>query len=114
MRTIILAATFVALSASAAVADDVMATRYGNTTNATESNGTQTKLYYKADGTFTGNQGELAFSGTWKLSGNKICLHFDKAVPGYAEPFCPSIEAHKVGDTWKAAGRTVTLVKGVQ
>jgi hypothetical protein len=114
MRSTILAAALVAFSASLAYADDVMATRYGNTTIATEANGTQTKLYYKADGTFTGNQGELAFSGTWKLDGDKICLHFDKAVPGYAEPFCPGIEPHKVGDTWTAAGRKVMLVKGVQ
>ena len=114
MRTIILAATFVALSVSAAYADDVMATRYGNTTIATESNGTQTKLYYKADGTFTGKQGSLDFKGTWKVDGGKVCLKFDRAVPGYAEPFCPAIEAHKVGDSWKAAGRTVTLVKGIQ
>jgi len=114
MRTMILAAAFVAASASLAYADDVMATRYGNTTIATEANGTQTKLYYKADGTFTGNQGELAFSGTWKVAAGKICLHFDKKVPGYAEPFCPQIAPHKVGDTWKAAGRTVSLVKGIQ
>jgi hypothetical protein len=47
-------------------------------------------------------------------SARQICLKFDQAVPGYAEPFCPSIEPRKVGDTWKAAGHTVTLVKGIQ
>ena len=114
MRTIILAAGFAALSVSLAHADDVMASRYGNTTIATEANGTTTKLYYKADGTFTGKQGTMDFKGTWKLDAGNICLHFDKPVPGYAEPFCPPIVAHKVGDKWTAAGRKVALVKGIQ
>ena len=114
MRTIILAAGFAALSVSLAYADDIMASRYGNTTIATEANGTTTKLYYAAGGTFTGKQGTMDFKGTWKIDGDKICLHFATPVPGYAEPFCPPVVAHKVGDKWKAGGRDVTLVQGIQ
>jgi hypothetical protein len=114
MRTILLAAGFAALSASLAYADDIMASRYGNTTIATDAKGVQTKIYYAAGGTLTGKQGTMDFKGTWKIDGGKVCLHFATPVPGYAEPFCPPVAAHKVGDKWKAGGRDVTLVKGVQ
>jgi len=114
MRTIMLAASFAALSASLTYADDIMASRYGNTTIATDAKGVQTKIYYAAGGTFTGKQGTMNFKGTWNVADGKVCLHFDTPVPGYPEPFCPPVAAHKIGDKWKAGDRDVTLVKGVQ
>ena len=114
MRTIILAATFAALSSSLAYADDVMASRYGNTTIATDSKGVQTKVYYNADGTLSGKQGTLSFKGTWKVANGEVCLHMSVAVPGMAEPFCRPVAPRKVGETWKAGDRTVTLVSGIQ
>jgi hypothetical protein len=103
-----------ALTAIAYAGDDIMASRYGNTTIATDSKGVQTKLYYAADGTFTGKQGSLAFKGTWKVADGKVCLTFTPSVPNYTNPFCPPVTAHNVGDTWSAGGSTVTLVKGIQ
>ena len=116
MRSIILAAAFVAASVSCAYADDVMASRYGNTTIATDSKGVQTKIYYQADGTLTSKQGDMSFKGTWKVdAANKLCLTFSGGVPaGMTNPFCVTVAAHKVGDTWKAQDRTVTLVQGVR
>ena len=114
MRTMILAATFAALSVSLAWADDVMTSRFGNTTIATDSKGVQTKLYYNADGTLTGKQGDMNYKGTWKVANTQLCLTFTTAVPGMSNPFCVTVAAHNVGDTWKAGDRTVTIVKGIQ
>jgi hypothetical protein len=115
MRTVLLVAAVLALSSGMAFADDVMASRYGNTTITTDASGVQTKLYYAADGTFTGKQGNASFNGTWKLDGSgNICLTFAQAVPGAANPTCVPVAAHNVGDTWKAGDRTVSLVAGIQ
>jgi hypothetical protein len=116
MRSMILAAALVAVSVSCAYADDVMASRYGNTTMATDSKGVQTKIYYQAGGMLTGKQGDLSFKGTWKVdAANKLCLNFSGTAPkGMANPFCVTVSDHKVGDTWKSDDRTVTLVKGIQ
>ena len=114
MRTMILAATLAALSVSLAWGDDVMTSRYGNTTIATDSKGVQTKLYYSADGTLTGKQSEMSFKGAWKIANIQLCLTFTTTVPGMSNPFCVTVAAHKVGDTWQGGGRSVTLVKGIQ
>lgn len=114
MRMIILAATLVALSTTFAYAEDLMASRYGNTTIATDSKGVQTKIYYKADGTLTGKQGTVTFTGSWKVDKGQVCLTNTPAPAGMTNPFCAPVKARKVGDTWKAADRTVTLVKGIQ
>jgi len=117
MRTIHLAAvaaTAFAFPASFAVADDIMASRYGNTTISTDANGVQTRTYYNADGTFTGKQGTENFAGTWKLDGGNVCLTFAPAPSKPSYSFCVPASAHKVGDTWAGVGSTVTLVKGIQ
>lgn len=113
-RTTILLVAFIVSSAVPALADDVMASRYGNTTVTTDASGVQSKLYYVADGTFTGKQGNQSFNGTWKLDGGNICLSFAQPVPGAANPTCLPVAAHKVGDSWKAGDRTVSLVQGIQ
>lgn len=115
MKRYFLAAAFVALSASAAFAEDIMASRYGNTTVSTDPSGVVTKLYYKADGTFTGVQNGQNFSGTWKLdASNTLCLTFAQPVKGVTSPLCTPASAHQVGDSWGAAGFTVKLVQGIQ
>jgi len=116
MRSMVFAAAFAAISVSHAYADDIMASRYGNTTMATDAKGVQTKIYYQADGTLTAKQGAMDFKGTWKLGAkDQLCLTFDKEQPqGMTNPFCVTVTAHKVGDTWKAGDRTVILVKGIQ
>jgi len=108
------AAAFV-LATSAAFADDIMASRYGNTTMTTDAKGVVTKIYYKSDGTFTGKQANQSFSGTWKLdASNMLCLTFSVALPGLTNPTCVPASAHKVGDSWGGNGRTVTLLAGIQ
>ena len=114
MRKILIAAAMLAVSSSLAFADDVMASRYGNTTVTTDKSGVQTMLYYAADGTFTGKQSGQTFNGTWKLDGATICLTFAQPVPGAANPTCLPVAAHKVGDTWTAGDRTISLVQGIQ
>ena len=116
MRSMVLAAVFVAASVSCAYADDVMASRYGNTTVATDSKGVQTKIYYQAGGALTGKQGDMSFKGTWKVdAANKLCLTFSGMTPnGMTNPFCVTVAAHNVGDTWKSDDRTVMLMKGIQ
>jgi hypothetical protein len=104
MRKIWIAAAALVLSTSFAFADDIMATRYGNTTITTQPNGVQVKLYYNADGTFTGKQGDQGFNGTWKLDGaGNICLNFAQPIQGTPNPTCVPVSAHKVGDSWSAA-----------
>ena len=72
MRTLLLAAAFAVCSASLAHAADIMAARYGNTTLVTDSKGVETKIYYKADGTLTGKQADLNFTGTWKVAKESV------------------------------------------
>jgi hypothetical protein len=114
MRTILLAAVTFAFSASLAFAEDIMATRYGNTVISTDASGVQSKTYYNADGTFTGKQGTADFKGTWKLDAGNVCLTFEPALPNMPKSFCVPASAHQVGDTWPGVGSTVTLVKGIQ
>ena len=123
MRKIVLASlASIALAASmsfAVAADDVMASRYGNTTESTDSKGVETKVYYKADGTFTAKSGDLTTAGTWKVDAGTICLTYTGATPpGMTNPLCVPVVAHKVGDTWTTGEgdqkRTVKLVAGVQ
>jgi hypothetical protein len=114
MRALLLAATMSIASVSVAYADDVMASRYGNTTIATDAKGVQTKIYYKADGTLTGKQGTMAFKGTWKVANGQVCLNTQPEPMNMANPFCRPVEARKVGETWKVGDRTVTIAKGIQ
>lgn len=115
MRAFLFGIALLALSSGASFAGDPMAARYGNTTIATDPSGLVTKLYYAADGTFKGKQGTVDFSGTWKIDPpGTICLVFPQKVEGMTSPFCAPVVAHKVGDTWSAAGRSLTLVPGIQ
>lgn len=114
MRTVQLGFAMAMALSSAALADDVMATRFGNTTITKDASGTERHVYYNADGTFTGRQGSLTFGGTWKVDGGTICLTTSPAVPGLPNPTCAPVSAHKVGDTWTAGPYTVSLVSGIQ
>src|ERR1041385_6971810 len=114
MRTTILAATLAAFTVSLVHAEDIMASRYGNTTIVTDSKGVQTKLYYNADGTLTGKQSGTAFKGTWKLDKGQVCLMTEPVPQGMTNPFCRPAIARKVVETWKVGDRTVTLAKGIQ
>lgn len=117
MRVFLLAASLIALSAAPALAgDDVMASFYGNTVISKGGMG-EVHTYYNADHTFTMKAPafDVSWKGTWKVDGGNMCRAFDGASPpGVTNPLCLPIEAHKVGDTWTVAGRTVTVVQGIQ
>lgn len=114
MRLTMMAAAFLAVSAARAD-DDVMASRYGNTTVLTDADGGVTHVYYNADHTFKAAKGWLSVKGTWQVDKGTICLTFDITVPGVPNPDCNPVVAHKVGDSWKSVdGKvTVTLVQGI-
>jgi hypothetical protein len=114
MRVVLLA-TALTFAATAAFGDDsVLASRFGNTTITKDANGTENHIYYAADHTFTGKQGNNGFKGTWKIDGGTICLTSDPAIPNTPNPACAPVSAHKVGDTWTAGPFTVSLVAGIQ
>jgi hypothetical protein len=115
MRALILGAAIVVVSASAALAgDEVLASRFGNTTITKDASGAEIHIYYAADHTLTGKQGTIAFKGTWKIDSGTICLTLDPAIPNTPNPNCVPVSDHKVGDTWGAGPYTVSLVAGIK
>jgi hypothetical protein len=122
MRTIVLGLAL-AFAATAAMADDdVMASRFGNTTDSVDSQGIHTRLYYSADHTFKADVGGLKVNGTWKVDGGTICLTYvnpPASMPAtMPNPTCLPVVAHNVGDTWTtgegAMKRSVSLKAGIQ
>jgi hypothetical protein len=115
MRAFVLAVSLLAISTSAAVADDVMASFYGNTI-ISKGGMADTHSYYNADHTFSMKAPafNMEWKGTWKVDGAQLCRTFEKAPPGVTNPLCTPVVAHKVGDTWTVSGRTATLVQGIQ
>jgi hypothetical protein len=120
IRTLILSTAACVFAAGVAFADDVMASRFGNTVEATNAKGEVTKLWYAEDGSFTGNANGQDFKGTWELKDGTICLtQTDPAPqPGATNPTCNPASAHAVGDTWEVgegdAKMTIKLVAGKQ
>jgi hypothetical protein len=115
MRTLLLAsAALLFTTAAFAGDDDVLASRFGNTTITKDASGNENHIYYAADGSFTGKQGTTAYKGTWKLNGGTICLTSDTPIPNTPNPVCAPVSAHKVGETWTAGPYTVSLVAGIQ
>ena len=116
MRILLGAIVALTLSATAAAAgEDVMASRFGNTTITSDASGMSSKIYYEADHSFTGVQGELQLAGTWAVKGSQVCLTFSsEAPPGYPNPICTPVSARTVGETWTAGPFTVQLAAGKQ
>lgn len=120
MRKIILGslAALMFATAIAVAGDEVMASRFGNTTVSTDAKGVETKVYYNADHTFTFKSGAQSGKGTWKVDGANICLTYETPIPGIPNPLCLPVSAHKVGDTWTTGEgdqkRTVKIVAGIQ
>jgi hypothetical protein len=122
MRAIFLAAVLVLAAGVAFAEDDVMASRYGNTTDSVDSQGVHTKIWYSADHTFKADVGGMKVNGTWKIDNAIICLAYTNppaSMPAtMPNPTCLPVVAHKVGDTWMtgegAMKRTVSLKAGIQ
>jgi hypothetical protein len=94
--------------------DEVLASRFGNTTITKDAAGVENHVYYAADHSFTAKQGATSTKGTWKIDGSTICLTFETPVPGTPNPACAPVSDHKVGETWSAGPYTVSLVAGIQ
>lgn len=109
-------AVVIAAPSLAAAQDDVMASRYGNTTITHTDRGHELHTYYKADHTFTGKIVDIGrdVKGTWAVNGGTLCLTYTPALPLISNPVCQPVVAHKVGDTWKAGTNTSSLVEGIK
>jgi hypothetical protein len=123
MRAMLFGAAVAIVCAMPAFADeDVMASRYGNTTDSTDAQGVHTKLYYSADHTFKADVAGAQVHGTWKVDGGTICLTFVNPPANMPStlpnPTCLPVTAHKVGDSWTtgdgAMKRSVSIKPGIQ
>ena len=113
MRSLFLAASILALTAAAyAGDDDIMGSRYGNTTLVHETLGTS-HIWYSADHTFKGGNWAVDVSGKWDIKDGKICLHYDSTPPLHPNPECDVVSAHRIGDKWVLGNRTFELVAGI-
>lgn len=98
---------------------DTMAATYGNTVIATNEKGEATKIWFKADGTYSGEtaKGEK-FTGKFVVKDGKYCSTPDlpanapAGTPAPKESCQPYEGNHKVGDKWTqngADGKPVTI-----
>jgi len=96
--------------------DDVMASRYGNTTIAKTAKGHEVHMYYNADHTFTGKVVDVGFDlkGTWTVENGLLCRTYDPLPPMTTNPDCQPVAPEKIGDTWTIEDNTATLVAGIQ
>jgi hypothetical protein len=123
MRAVLLGvALSLALAMPALAEEDVMAARYGNTTDSVDAQGIHTKIYYSADHTFKAAIASTQVHGTWKIENAIVCLTFvdpPANLPStFPNPTCLPVTAHKVGDTWTtgegAMARSVSIKPGIQ
>ena len=123
MRAFLLgAAVALACTVPAFADDDVLASRYGNTTDAVDNQGVHTKVYYSADHTFKADIAGLQVHGSWAVANGTVCLTYvdppANMPSSLPNPTCLPVTAHKVGDTWTtgegAMKRTISLKAGIQ
>ena len=117
MKTIVLAAAAALIATGALAGDDVMTSRYGNTTIVKLANGNVLHLYYNADHTWSGTNNGQPMSGTWQVTGDTLCVSFANAPAG-TPANCAPVAPHQVGDSWvvgEGAGRMeASIVAGHQ
>lgn len=114
MRGVFLCLVALSMAAPAFADDSVMASRFGNTTLVTNSNGRVSKVYYNADHTFTTEDPKLGIHGTWKVEGSTLCVTFTAHPPkDIPNPECDPVAPHQVGDSWKVGDATVSIAKGI-
>ena len=97
----------IALSFAGAALADTMSETYGNTLLATNDKGETTKVYFKADNTYTSEDAKGAKgSGTWTTKDGKYCSTPNLAVDAPAGTVAPKESCfayepnHKLGDKW--------------
>ena len=107
------------LGTAALAAADPVASAYGNTVVVTNDKGETSKIWFKADGTYSGvsAKGEK-FTGKFAIKGGKYCGTADlpaAAPAGTPAPkeMCQDYQGtHKVGDKWTqndSMGKPITI-----
>jgi len=116
MKIVMIAAAIAAVPSLALAQDDVMSSRFGNTTVTHTESGHEVHMYYSADHTFTGKVTDVGFDlkGTWAVDGGTLCLTYTPAPPTVTNPVCQPVVAHKIGDSWTVGKNSATLVQGIQ
>ncbi len=102
MKRILLGAAVLALSAGAALADN-LAGYYGNTVVITAPDGKVSKARVNADKTYATTLPDgTVVQGTWAWKDDKVACFTQVTPPPAAgqAPLCLPIDAHKVGDNW--------------
>lgn len=103
---------------ASAAEEDVMASRYGNTTVSTNAKGEVTKAYYNADHTMTSVIGGKTFKATWTLKDGIVCRIYEHPLPSMTNPDCRPVQPRKVGESWSVGSGAdkmdLKLVPGIQ
>ncbi len=112
-----------ALLSGSALAADSMAATFGNTVVAKQADGSTSKVWYKADKTFSAVDAKgVKMSGTWDVAGGKVCsTQKDPAPAAGMEKQCgPEFPAgKKAGDSWDVTADSgvkysLSIVAGAQ
>lgn len=109
----------VAFGFAGAALADTMAETYGNTVLSTNDKNETTKIWFKADGTYSFEtaKGEKG-TGKWAIKAGKYCSTPDlpatapKDTPAPKEACIDYQDKHKAGDKWTqkdADGKTITV-----
>ena len=118
IRMLALAGAFM-LAATAAYADDPMATTYGNTVTTKDlKSGATGTLLFNADGTYTANgtgpDGKaLTYPGKWVTKDNGATLCLTPSIPNGPPESCSPLTVHPVGEHWtvtNTAGQSFDVV----
>ena len=109
----------VAMGFATAALADTMSETYGNTVLATNDKGETSKIWFKADGTYSGVSAKGdKFTGKFAIKGGKYCGTADlpaAAPAGTPAPkeMCQDYQGtHKVGDKWTqndSMGKPITI-----
>lgn len=91
------------------------ASRVGNTIVAKDPDGTETRIYWRPDHSFSAVRPDWKSEGNWMVKGSEVCLHYDVPRPNMGSDECmKNATLRKVGEVWGRADRKVTLVEGEQ
>ena len=91
------------------------AARVGNTIVAKDPDGTETRLYWRPDHSFSATRPGWKTEGTWRVGGSSLFLHYNIARPNMGtDEEMKNATPRKVGEVWGMADRKVILVAGEQ
>lgn len=98
-----------------ALAAMAAAARVGNTIVAKDPDGTETRLYWRPDHTFSAIRPNWKTEGTWRVTGSSLFLHYNVPRPGMgSDEEMKNAAPRKIGEVWGMADRQVTLLSGEQ